>query len=320
MIALGIDVGGTNTKFFIVNERGVILEQKNIKTDFSKGARAFLKHLSAVILEYKNKYGRFSVGIGLPGDTDNKNGVLRFAPNLKYKGKSARNVPVAKIIKEFTSITPVVGNDVTMAAWGVYKLAAGSKGKNKIIISLGTGVGGGLILDGCLYQGAHGAAGEIGHMQIDLSPAAPKCGCGKRGCLEAFAGAAAVKREAELEIKKHPHTLLAGMVRAAGRFDIDIVSKAAARGCQSAKRVWAYVGRHLGAGVANAGLLLDFDEVILTGGVSGAYKFFKPELEKELKTQPLKTPFKNLKITAAPGAHFGGAGAALYSMNEKVNN
>lgn len=316
MIGIGIDVGGTYVKFLAVDARGKALKTARIETDLKGGPGAFLKQIAAQVNEWKREFKKekITIGIGLPGDVDNVRGVLRMAPNLKYRGKHLTNIKVADEIKKLTGIKPEVGNDATIAAWGVYELETKGKLKDVVVIALGTGVGGGLIIDGKLYQGANGCAGEIGHTKLDLSPDAPLCGCGAHGCTEAYVGTYGIKRIAAEIAAKNRNSLLAKAMAANKEFKIKIIYDAAASGCKSARAVWDTVGFYLGSCIANICMTLDLDAVILAGGISGAKKFFMPAVNKVLKAQKIKTPFKKLKILTSDKPEIGVSGAALYSM------
>ncbi|MCL2888311.1 MAG: ROK family protein [Elusimicrobia bacterium] len=318
MIAIGIDVGGTFVKFFAVNKGGKVVTTFRLDTDMSKGPDDFIKQIADFVNEWKEffKGEKIVIGIGLPGDVDNKNGVLRFGTNLKFNGRHIRNIKVGEGIEKLTGIKPVVANDATIAAWGVYELQLKKKYKNVLVITLGTGIGGGLILDGELFQGSHGTAGEIGHIKLSEAKDAPVCGCGARGCLESYAGTAGILRLVKAEIKKNPKSMLAFTAGDLKNFKVERVFEAAEKGCKSAAKVWSTVGHALGSGIAGAVMLLDLDAVVLTGGVSRAHKYFMPALKKCLDGQRIRTPFDKLKIFTSTLPETGGLGAALYAMNQ----
>ncbi|WP_428898515.1 glucokinase [Parelusimicrobium proximum] len=322
-IGIGIDVGGTFVKFFAVDEKGKMINQSRLETSLENGPAKFMSDIAAQINEWKKLYGgRIAMCVAMPGDVDNKKGVLRFGTNLKYKGKNVKNLKVADILKKLTGVKPLVVNDATIAAWGAYELEKAKKFENVMIVTMGTGIGGGLILNGDLYQGSHGVAGEIGHIRIDRSRTAPVCGCGNRGCVEAFAGSYGIRRMVREEIILHPASKLAKAVNNTKRhFNIDIVYETAKAGCASAKHVWKEVGRALGIAISNGCMILDLDMVIITGGVSGAAEFFMPELRRVLDEQHIRTPFDNLKIIISNKKNLGGLGAALYSIasNKSLN-
>lgn len=320
MTGIGIDVGGTYVKFFAVNKNGKILKTARVETELGLGADKFLENIACVVNDWKKELGGVTLSIGLPGDVDSKNGVLRFGTNLKTGKKHVTALPVAARIFDLTGIRPQVANDASMAAWGVYELEVKNKTADTLVVTLGTGVGGGIIAGGCLYQGANGCAGEIGHMCVDPRKTAPLCGCGARGCVEAFAGSKGIRRIARAAARKRPNSLLAKEIKKEKDFKIEVVYKTAKKGCLAAKSVWEEVGRHLGLGIANAVMLLDPGTVILTGGVSGSAEFFMPALKKVLAAQKIKTPFKNLKIIVSRVPGIGGIGAALYSMAAEAGN
>jgi glucokinase len=292
-----------------------------LETPSGVSARQFLGVIAARVNEWKKEFGgKVTLGIGLPGDVDGEKGILRFAPNLLAKGGyRVKNLKVADEMFALTGVRAKVLNDAHAAALGAYARRPRGKSKNVLAVTLGTGVGGGVIIDGALYPGSDGCAGEIGHTRVDISPSAPLCGCGARGCLEAFVGTYGIKRAVKEIIKKYPRSILAKEVKKAGDFKIELVFNAADKGCAAAKKVWSGVGFYLGEGLADAALLLNIDTVILTGGVSGGYKFFKRAMQESFDARRIRTPFKKLKVTVSRYADSGAAGAALYSMPVKKN-
>ncbi len=314
MIGVGIDIGGTFVKLFVLNEQGQTLRMDKIETDYSEGSAGFIDQLAGFINRFKQEYAGqpLAVAVGAPGDVDNKNGILRYNPNLKFTDVDAW--PIAKQLYEKTGILPRVANDATLAAWGVYETDLHRQGTNVLVVTLGTGVGGGLILNKELYQGSNGTAGEIGHMKIADTATGPLCGCGMRGCLEAFVGTIGIKRRVLEAVKKEPQSKLAQLIQKEEDFKIEVVFQAAEKGCPVALKIWEDTGYYLGIGIANFVLTLDVDTVVLTGGVSGAAAYFMPALKRVLEKQTFKTPFKQLKLLVSQNPHVGGVGAALYAI------
>lgn len=314
MIGVGVDIGGTFVKLFVMNEHGEIFRKEKMETDYSKGAKGFIAqigdYINAIQREFPDQ--RVAVAVGAPGDVDNQKGVLRYNPNLKFK--DVANWPIAQLLFKHTGILPCVANDATLAAWGVYEADLKRQGTNVLVVTLGTGVGGGLIINKELYQGANGTAGEIGHTKIADLATGPLCGCGARGCLEAFVGTIGIKRRVMEAVMDYPDSLLAQLVNAEKDFKIEIVSRAAEKGCKAALKVWEDTGYYLGIGLANFTLVLDPDTIVLTGGVSGAAQYFLPAVRRVLAGQQIQTPFKRLKIVVSQNPNIGGVGAAMYAI------
>ena len=315
MLGIGIDIGGTFVKFFVMNEERVVLEQTQIETNYAAGVAGFVAQIGDFINQTKQKYApqQIAVAVGVPGDVDNERGILRYTPNLKFQNDGPW--PLARQIYDYTGILPALGNDATVAAWGVYEAALQRQGTNVLVVTLGTGVGGGLILNKELYQGSNGTAGEIGHMKIDDTQTGPVCGCGAHGCLEAFVGTIGIKRRVLESVQKEPNSILAKWVAQQKDFKISLVSKAAEQGCTQALKIWEDTGRYLGVGISNAVLLLDLDTIVLTGGVSGAAPYFMPALEQVLANQQFRTPFDRMRLIVSKDPNMGGIGAALYAIH-----
>ena len=314
MIGIGVDIGGTFVKLYVMDERGDILRKEKIETNYSQGAEGFLKQIAEFINSIKKQYPQqnVAVGVGAPGDVDNQNGVLRYNPNLKFK--DVDDWPIADMLEKHTGIRPYVANDATLAAWGVYERVLNRQGTNVLAITLGTGVGGGLILNKELFQGSNGTAGEVGHTKIASTKTGPQCGCGARGCLEAFVGTIGIKRRVMEGVLEHPQSILAQMVQKEPNFKIELVSRAAEKNCPLARKIWEDTGFFLGIGVANLCLTLDVDTIVLTGGVSGASQYFLPAMENVLHHQQIQTPFKKLKLLTSQDPNIGGVGAAMYAI------
>ncbi len=318
MIGVGVDIGGTFVKLYVMNERGEIIRRDKMETRYEHGAEGFLKQIAAFVNQIKTQHPdqKVAVGVGAPGDVDNQRGILRYNPNLKFK--DVDDWPLADILQKHTGIRPYVANDATLAAWGVYESFLKREGTNVLVITLGTGVGGGLILNKELYQGSNGTAGEIGHTKIASTKTGPQCGCGARGCLEAFVGTIGIRRRVMEGILQHPQSILAKMVQAEQDFKIELVSRAAEQGCPLALKIWEDTGFFLGVGIANVVLVLDVDTVVLTGGVSGAAKYFLPAAENVLHHQQIQTPFKKLRLLVSRDPNIGGVGAAMYAIYREL--
>jgi glucokinase len=313
MLGIGIDIGGTNTKLVVVNRAGKLLTQERFKTEARRGAADFIKRLGAAVDGLRHDYGRqlVSVGIGAAGDVDPERGVLRFAPNLGW-----RNVKLAGPLEKITGLPCAMENDANMAAWGAYEIELKRKYQDVLALTLGTGIGSGLILGGKLYHGASGTAGEAGHVKIE--PGGRLCGCGGRGCLEAYCGSHAIMARARELIKCEGNFVKRYADPERERFNTICLTRAAEAGNAAARRVWAETGTYLGMGLAGLILVLNPACIVLTGGVSRARKWFMPAMRKALSGQQIKTPFERVKIKISDDADLGSHGAALFGLERAL--
>ncbi len=311
MISFGIDIGGTFVKILAVNEQGKVLKNEKFKTPVHLSNKEFLKFLADIIKEWqkKLKVKKAVIGVGIAGDTDNKKGILRFAPNIPWA-----NLKIADGLKKLTNCECFVSNDANMAAFGVYKKDLKSKFKNILVLTLGTGIGGGIIIDGQLCQGATGTAGEFGHIKVADTKTGNLCGCGARGCLESYIGTNNLKKLTFKFVKENPKSKLAKLLKKE-KFSVKILSVAAKAKDKSALLIWQYFGKYLGIGLSDLVLSFNPEAIVFSGGVSGGAKYFMPSLKQILKEQKIKEPFKNVKILISKTKDIGALGAALYALS-----
>lgn len=262
---IGVDMGGTGTKFGIVDARGNVLEWASIKTPDYPEINGYIAALCEGILTIANKYGGIEqvrgVGMGAPNG-NYYTGNIEFAPNLPWKGI----VPVSKLITDKLGIPCRVTNDVNAAAMGEMTYGAARGMKNFIEIAMGTGVGSGIVIDGKLVYGHDGFAGELGHTKIVHGPEGRQCGCGQKGCIEAYASATGVARSAK-EIIEHStkETSLRGL-------DINNITSydvfcAAEKGDEVAKEIFDFTGKLLGQKLADFIAFSAPEAIILYGGL-----------------------------------------------------
>ena len=311
MRGIGIDIGGTNTKLIVMDDKNVLLHEERFHTSPENGQADFIKRLIAAAKRLKDEWGPSSIGIGVAGDVDPEKGVLRFSPNLDRW----RDLTLAASLKKATGLDCVLENDANMAAWGAYEIEISRKYRSMVAVTLGTGIGSGIIIDGKLYHGATGSAGELGHNKLDRG--GEQCHCGAKGCLEAYCGSYAIMREARRVIKTPEAFIARYCSPGKERLNTICLTKAADQGHKAAKKIWSDMGRDLGRGLANMILLLNPDCVVLTGGVSRASRHFMGPLKKVLASQQITTPFVKVKLVVARNADLGVYGAALLGM-EKV--
>lgn len=309
---LGIDIGGTNVKILIVRQDNKVLFQDKFKTQSEKGFRDFSDRLSFKIKEaIKNTGLKIRYGaVGMAGDIDSKKGVLRYSPNLS----GWKNVPIADMLKRKTGLSFKVENDANMAAWGAYVIELKRKSLNMAAITMGTGIGGGLVLDGKLYRGSSSTAGEIGHMVIETNGRI--CGCGNRGCLEAYCASKAIVERALSLIKDKEAYRDRYAIGEEKKINAQALSCAASNGDKIALSVWEEAGFYLSVGIGNLLMLLNLDSVVITGGVSKGKKYFMPALKKGLERYAIKTPIKIAKIFVSENPDLGSFGAAFFAMEK----
>jgi len=235
-----------------------------------------------------------AVGVGAPGALDSGTGVIAEAPNLGW-----RNIPLKRLLEEAIGLPVVIENDVNAGTWGEYRLGAGVGSRDLVGIFVGTGIGGGLILNGELYRGSKGKAGEIGHIKID--PEGPMCGCGQRGCLESLASRLAVQREYEIAAKKGKESTV---FESAGGKASSIRSRAIAKGYESGDKVTVGIlkraaGR-LADGVAAAAALLNPEMVVLGGGLIEALpEDFFEAVVKEVRRRTFEPSLADMRVSRA---------------------
>ncbi|MDR0395627.1 MAG: ROK family protein [Tannerella sp.] len=282
---IGIDIGGTNTVFGIVDARGTILYSGSIKTGIYEGIDDYVSALSeglSVVIEEAGGPGQIrGIGVGAPNG-NYFNGCIEFAPNLPWKGK----VPLAQLISEKTYHIPVaLTNDANAAAIGEMTYGAARGMKDFIEITLGTGVGSGIVIGGTLVYGHDGFAGELGHVTIRENGRI--CGCGRHGCLEAYASATGVARTArEILINRTEKSLLRSLKPE------DITSKdvydAAVKGDKLAQEIFEYTGNILGEALSNFVAFSSPEAIILFGGLTKAGDLILNPVKRSMEDHMLK--------------------------------
>lgn len=290
---LGLDLGGTNLKWVIVEREGSrprVLNTGQVATDTSHGERSVVQQLIQIARDSSRDLGRIeSIGVGVPGLYDPVSGTTRFLPNVP--GKWA-GVPVAAEVSAALHAPTRLINDARAFALAEHGLGAGRGADAMLGITLGTGVGGGLIIGGILYLGHDGTAGEFGHQTI--LPDGPACTCGNRGCLETLTKADAI-------------------VEACGQATVEKSVQAARAGDRRAQQALTDVGRYLGIGVSNVIVLLSVDRVVVGGGVAAAGEMLLEPLRAELRRRVFITDLAAVDVVSAElGVWAGAIGAALH--------
>jgi glucokinase len=305
MASVGIDVGGTKALGVAIVD-GAVAAVRKIPTP--PNAPDLLAALAAIRDELEEEAAEkvTAVGVGVPGLVD-RQGVLRFAPNLK----GAAGLDVRAGLEALVGVPVAVDNDATCAAWGEHQLGAAQGLDDVVLVTLGTGIGGGIICDGRIERGAHGFAGEMGHMVVD--PHGPPCPCGRRGCWERFAsgsGLGSLARQAALAGRADGVVMAAGGDPEAVRGEH--VSMALAEGDEEAAAIVAEFAWWLALGLANLAYIFDPEAIVVGGGlVAMGEGLFGPTREALAGQLPLTTVSI---LPATLGEQAGAIGAAFLAV------
>lgn len=293
-IVLGIDIGGTNTKFGFVDSSGETYFENSIPTSRESDPEYFINELYDIVFPQLNKNNFVIKGIGIGAPNGNYySGSVEFAPNLAWEGI----IPLTSLFTKKFNVPSVLTNDANAAAAGELKYGNGRGMQHFIMITLGTGLGSGIVVNGKVIYGHDGFAGELGHTVT--IPGGRVCGCGNRGCLEAYASAPGIKRTIfellasepdESELRKYSFEQL----------DAKMVSIAASKGDPIALKAFDYTGKLLGMKLADAIMHTSPEAIFLFGGLAAAGKLiFEPT--KKYMEEFLMSVFKN-KVKLLPSA------------------
>ncbi len=281
--SIGVDLGGTNIKFGLVTQDGKILKRLIIPTQADQGPKLVVARIIYCLNSLKQSLVQLqAVGIGSAGVIDHHQGIIHYSPNLS----GWNEIPLKKWIKKEIKIPVLVGNDVNAFVLGEYCFGAAKGSKSVFGITLGTGVGGGIISNGKLLLGINHAAGEIGHTSINVS--GPKCKCGNYGCLERYVGAEYIVQR----YLKYNQVLS----QTDKKITPEIISRAAKRGDKLAKKIIQETGSYVGVGLANVVSLIDPEIIVIGGGVSGFGKPLLDSIKKTVSERIMKFPSRKLKI------------------------
>ncbi|GAM10044.1 glucokinase [Geobacter sp. OR-1] len=280
-VVAGIDVGGTNLRLALVAENGNVIERLKMPTGGNRAA--FISQLSENILLLSDKAvalnaGMLGVGIGMPG-LISPSGEIFSSVNLSY----CEGLNLATELQSLTGLPVVTVNDANAAAFGEYRFGAGRSLRTFIMITIGTGIGGGIILDGRLWSGADGFAGEFGHLTV--VPGGRGCPCGNNGCVERYASATAILATAREQ----------GMLSSPDA-SVETLAAMSAAGDLMATKLFEDAGRYLGSAAAAAVNLLNPEAIIIGGGVAASFGIMREAMSTELCLRAYRPSVARLKI------------------------
>jgi glucokinase len=301
---VGIDLGGTNLKLGLVSADGELLRRYSTPTEASEGPDHVLARMADAVRHLAGEADLAldaiaAVGVGVPGPLDSEAGVVHFTPNLA----GWINVAVRDTLQDALGRTVVVENDANSAAYGEFRVGAGRDVQSMFVLTLGTGVGGGIIQDGRLLRGETDTGAELGHVIIEYG--GRLCGCGNRGCLEAYASATAVVDRFRQE---------AGVSDLSRRPDLEAkdIFEAAAEGNKAAARIVYETAEYLAVGITSIMHALNPEMVVLTGGMMGAGERFLDRIREHVRRLAFPSAWEACAVrTSTLGGDAGILGAAL---------
>jgi glucokinase len=312
MANIGIDLGGTNIAAAVVTESGGIVRKKAAPTRNQRHYKEILADMADICRALTEPGETISaIGIGIPGSIDPPRGIVNYANNLHFK-----NTPVAVEMRELTGLPVYIENDANCAALGEYTSGAARGARHSITVTLGTGIGGGIVIDGAIYGGAHFAAGEIGHHCVVVD--GEDCTCGRKGCFEAYASATALIRDARRVLARGEGGL---MLEMAGGRTSDITAKtvfdAAESGDPQAAGIIARYVKHVAEGLTNLINIFQPDAVVVGGGVSRQGENLLGPVRDYIRKIVYGGELKTRVVAAALGNDAGIIGAAMNAAAAK---
>lgn len=307
MITAGVDIGGTKTLAALVDADGKILERAEERTDAASATSSVIRALEMLFEKGKAE----AIGVGVAAYVTHPEGRVAFAPNLSYDDPK-----VLDAVRRAFGLPAVVENDASAAAWGEHRFGAGRGATDLMMVTVGTGIGGGIVIDGRLYRGSGGFAAEVGH--ITIQDEGPRCACGERGCLEALASGTAVARMARESLGAEDSILDEMSGGDGSRITGAVVAEAARARDPLAIRVMERAGRYLGVGVAALVNVLDPDVVVIGGGGADEIIFESARAEVDTRIGPRRpTPALKYATLGNEAGVVGAADLARASLKER---
>jgi glucokinase len=309
---IGIDIGGTNIKSVLADESGKILYTRDIAT--AKTPKLINEGIALLIdklaFDAGIDHGEIeAVGIGAAGSIDRKRGVIISSPNIPCW----KNYPLVASLEKILNIKVFLENDATVACAGFWFQNRKKNYRTFVIVTLGTGIGGGAVVDGRLFTGQNGSSLEIGHMTIDAN--GKECICGNRGCLEKYASATALVDYSKTHLKEYKNSSL-HMRMKSGELTARMIYDEALQKDELAVKSFEYISYHLGAGIVNIINIFNPEAVIIGGGLSNAHKLIIPTVKRIVSERAMKGMKERVKIFAVKNqSTIPALGAAKIAMD-----
>lgn len=316
---LGIDIGGTTIKLAFIDKEGTIVHKWEIITRTAENGLHIVSDIGKSVrakLEEWQDGNLVGVGMGAPGPVNFENGSIYVAVNIGW-----RDFPLKELLEKELGIPAVVDNDANVASFGEFWKGAGKGTNDLVCITLGTGVGGGVITNKHLVHGISGAAGELGHITVQPEGGAP-CNCGKTGCVETIASATGIVRLALEKIKENPDSDLSIVFNENGLISSKDVVDCAIGGDQASQDVLDEVAKYLGLAAANVGNMINPDIIVIGGGVSKAGDIILKPIEKYFKKFAFPRVAESTEIKVASLGNdagvIGAAGLIMQQLGQEI--
>lgn len=316
---IGCDLGGTNLRAAIVDvETGKVLDQRSIPTLAREGHDAVMKRMADLFLELiqsarMQKEDIGGIGIGVPGVLDLEKGEVLFLPNLSGTWP---HVPLSATITRLTGLSTILLNDVRSITHGEWLFGAGRGVDTVAVFAIGTGIGGGLVINGQLQLGIGGTAGELGHMMIDFN--GPRCGCGNYGCVEAYASGPAITAMGLKAVTQGLTTKIADLCENnLNRITPELIAQAAYDGDAIANDIYERAGFYLGIAAANISVAVGPRRIIIAGGVSQAGDLLLEPIRRTLRERVTVMPVDQVEVIQSQlGNNAGVIGVACWTAKQ----
>jgi glucokinase len=316
---IGCDLGGTNMRAAIVDvETGTVLHQMSVPTQAREGHHDVMKRMAELCLEVipsagMNKDAIGGIGIGVPGVLDLEKGETLFLPNLEGTWP---HVPLQRTMEELTGLPTALLNDVRSITNGEWRFGAGQGVDTVAVFAIGTGIGGGLIINGQLYLGIGGTGGELGHITIDYN--GPICGCGNRGCLEAFTSGPAIAAMGLKAVTQGLTTRIADLCENdLNAVTPKLIAQAAQEGDAIARDIYERAGFYLGIAAANVCVAVGPRRIIIGGGVSRAGDLLLEPIRRTLRERVTVMPIEQVEVVQSQlGNNAGVIGVACWAADK----
>ena len=312
-----IDLGGTKLRSIVVDGSGRVLGDDIGLSRAEEGLEVVLERIEESLDAALGKAGvkrerLAGFGIASPGAVDAARGIVPNAPQLP----GWQDVPLARLLEERFGLPTLLENDASAAALGEHRYGAGRGSRHMLYITVSTGVGGGIIIDGGLYRGKSGAAAEMGHVIIDMN--GPACGCGARGCLESLASGTAIAKRGELLAESGDSPILARLRKEEGPVTAEMMERAATMGDAASREAFRQAGHYFGVALAGFVNVFDPEVIVIGGGVAKAGDLLLEQARVTMESLAMTQPLKGVRLTVSELGEFAGTMGMVARLREEA--